>query len=118
MPFFFVIRSAAEHDKEGRECDGDLVPWTGNVIQRSQGGGDAAEDLAGQPVEAGLFLDAPDAQAHGVLADGSRHAEQAGVDAIATHTVDVGVAPVAAQDAQQRRAHDVAGTAATVAGVV
>ena len=49
---------------------------------------------------------ASDAQSHGILADGSRHAEQAGIDVIATHTLDVGVAPVAAQDAQPRRTHE------------
>lgn len=83
-----------------------------------EGRGDAAEDLAAEPVETGLLPDATDAEAHGVLADGAVHAEQAGIDAVAAHGVDVGVAPMAAQNAEHGGAHDVAGAAAAVAGVV
>jgi hypothetical protein len=32
---------------------------------------DAAEDLLGQPVEAGHFIDTTDAEAHGILAEGA-----------------------------------------------
>jgi hypothetical protein len=51
--------------------DGDV-----DVEDPRQGerGGDAAEDLGGEPVESGGFLDAPNAEAHGILTDGSAHA--------------------------------------------
>lgn len=45
------------------------------------------------------------------------HAQQRRVDPVAPHRIDVGVAPVAAEHAQQDRAHDVVGTAASVARV-
>jgi len=77
--------------------------------RHAQRGRDAAEDLARKPVEARFFLDAPDTEPHGVLADGAAHA---------THGVDMGVTPVAAQDTEQGGAHDVARTAASVACVV
>jgi hypothetical protein len=57
-------------------------------------------------------------RAHGVFADGARHPQQAGIDAVPAHAVDVGITPVPAEHAQEHRAQHVEGTAATVAGVV
>jgi len=90
---------------------------SGNPRQ-NEAGGDAAGDLAGDPVEAGLFINASDAGTHGIFTDSAFHAKQSGVDAVAANGADVGVAPVAAEDAEQGGAHDVARAAATVAGVV
>jgi len=79
---------------------------------------DAREDVALHPPQAFVLLHALDRGAHHVLADDAVHAQQPGVDGVATHGADVGVAPVPAQDAQQGRAHDVELAAAAVAGVV
>jgi hypothetical protein len=42
--------------------------------RQAERGGDAAEDLSGEPVESGGFLDTPHGKAHGILANGSAHA--------------------------------------------
>jgi hypothetical protein len=86
--------------------------------RQAEGGGNAAEDLAGDPVETGFFIDTADAEPHGIFTDSAFHAQQSGVDTVAANGVDVGVAPVAAKNAEQGGAHDVACAAATVAGVV
>ena len=57
-------------------------------------------------------------RAHGILADGVLHAEESRIDAVATDAVDMGIAPVSCQDAQEDGAHDVDGSAAAIAGVV
>ena len=79
---------------------------------------DALQDVTAHLVQAAVFLHALEAGAHHVLTNNALHTQQSGVDRVATHQVDVGVAPVAAQNAQQRRAHDVKAAAAAVAGVV
>jgi len=62
---------------------------SGNPRQ-TEGGGDATEDLAGDPVEAGLFINATDAGTHRIFTDRAFHAQQSGVDAVAANGVDVG----------------------------
>ena len=42
--------------------------------RQAKGGGDAGQNLAGQPVEAGFFVNAADAEAHGVFTNGAVHA--------------------------------------------
>src|SRR5690606_19729756 len=76
--------------------------------RQPEGGGNAAQDLVADPVETGLFGHASDAQAHGILADSAFHPKQTGVDPVATHSIDMGIAPMPAQYAQERRAHDIA----------
>ena len=80
--------------------------------------GDGIADLPAQPCEPLLFVDAFHGGAHGILTDRALHAEEPRIDAVAAHAVDVGVAPVTVEDAQEHGAHDVAGAAAAIAGVV
>jgi tagatose-1,6-bisphosphate aldolase non-catalytic subunit AgaZ/GatZ len=52
-----------------------------------------------------------------MLTDCTIHSQQAGIHAIATHTVDVGISSMAAGHAGQHRSHYVIGTTGPVPGV-
>jgi len=70
-------------------------------------GGDAVAEMLIQPGHAFGFRDGDQCAAQGIFGDDFVHAQEAGIDAVATDGGDVGVAFVAGEDRQHPGAEDI-----------
>ena len=75
--------------------------------RQTQNGADAGKDVPAQPLQSARLIQAFERRAHHILTDDAVHAQQTSIDRVAAHRVDVSVAPVTAEDAQERGADDV-----------
>lgn len=70
-----------------------------------------------QPLKRSAFIHFFEGSAHDIFADCFTHAQQVWVHAIAPNGVDVNVAPMAIEHAEQDRANDISGITGAIAPV-